>query len=282
MTIREFLFSTFIKSAQDAEPSYTGPSFKAENTVVNYVWINAKPFVPSGAGDALCGVPLSALDKAYDNARRYPEAKFIVWIDYSRMDPLSRFWVESHLYSMGSDNVELRDLSLLPAYKKVSDALGPAETSTVKRPDLARLHVMRECLNTLDKEYVMYCDLDAEDARIGCKKSNKILARHGMVHTNVKSLNWPSKDKILGLGYMIFRKDVGTAFLDDLIPIAEKSVIDNTNYGIYFALKEALHIWAEKNPDRKINDVIHPETLLHPIGYDIPDKKIYLETGINF
>ncbi|MCD8496642.1 MAG: hypothetical protein LRZ85_00250 [Alphaproteobacteria bacterium] len=274
------MFSAFLKQMPE-HLLYPGPEFSQENTVVNYLWINAVPYAASGPGDSLCGVPLNALDKAYDNACRYPDTKFILWVDYSRMDQMSRFWVESHHYVTAPGNIELRDLSKLPAYTDASARLAD-DKSTTRRPDLARLHVMQECLKTMkDKTYAMYCDLDVEDVRIGCPKSQRILAQHGMVHSYIRSLHEPKREKILGLGYLLFRNDVGPNFLDRLIRQAEHNVITGQAPDICPSLHKMIGEWLAKTR-HTLDDVIHPDTLLHPIGYDIPHDPFYEECGINF
>lgn len=262
---------------------YPGPPFTQENTLVNYLWVDPQPWKATGPGDALCGARLSYFDKAYENARRYPETDFILWVDFSRMDDMARFWVQSHYAHSAPANMRLQNLWDLPDYRQASIQLPRQDLSKTRRPDLARLYVMRACLRTApDKTYIMYCDLDTEDARIGCPHSQRILSRHGMLHTYVTSLNKPQHGAFLGLGYLVFRRDIADGFLAELIPLAEKQVVALGFTGIEKALNHTLQKWVAAQPGCHIKDLIHPETLLHPVGYIMPEDPFYAECGINY
>jgi hypothetical protein len=280
--MKDFLLKHFLEHTPE-HLLYPGPQFTQENTVVNYLWVDAAPWKSSGPGDAQCGVRLSAIDKAYENARKYPDAQVLMWIDFSRMDAKAQRCVQQHYADNAPDNVTLKDLSTLADYRQASVALPETDHSKTRRPDLARLYVMRDCLRTMpEKTYVMYCDLDVEDVRIGCPKSQRILGRHGMVHTYVTSLNKPEKGKFLGLGYMIFRRDMAGPFLAELIPTAERHMLKDGHPGICGALTLALIDWQSAGPYRSENDVIHPDTLLHPVGYIAPENPVYEALGMNY
>lgn len=272
--MKHLMLNAFLKGMPE-HLLYPGPAFAQESTVVNYVWVSAQPRSEAPAHQPH-GLPPDKFAKAYENARAYPDTDFILWVDFSRLNSFSRLWLENYHRLKAPPNVRLRDLNLLPDYKNASDRLSEcaaARRPSTRRPDLARLHVLRECLRTMkDKTYAMYCDLDVEDVRIGCPKSQRILSRHGMVHTHVSHVSHPDQKNILGVGYMIFRKDVGPDFLDGLIPLAERHVIEGGHSGICGALTLALTDWTdEEGKDRCFRDIIHPDTLLYPIGYKAPD-----------
>ncbi|HRQ61210.1 MAG TPA: hypothetical protein PLO23_06850 [Alphaproteobacteria bacterium] len=291
--MKEFLLKHFLKQTPE-HLLYPGPQFSPENTVVNYIWIDYKPWKSSGPGDALCGARLSYFDKAYEQALQNPDAQFIMWVDFSRMDDLARFWVTSHYANWVRDNfgdlesprvnLKLKDISKLPDYQQASLQIPETDLYKTRRPDLARLYVMRECLRIMpEKTYIMYCDLDVENVRIGCPQSQRILGQHGMVHTYVTSLNNRDKGEFLGLGYFIFRRDIAENFLNKLIPVAEKRVVTYGDSGICGAMMLALIDWQAEAPGRKTKELIHPDRkILYPVGHITPEDPIYAELGINY
>lgn len=87
--------------------------------IVNYVWINERPFPSPNTDDEekLCGVPLHYIDRALENAARYPHAHFNIWTGWRFLDDASRLFFDSHLYFKDAPNVRSRDLTEIPAPK---------------------------------------------------------------------------------------------------------------------------------------------------------------------
>jgi hypothetical protein len=251
---------------------------------VNYVWINkdcparpkAKP--PSG-GDAKqpsCSVPLNLLDKAYENAKRYPAADFTIWYDKAMMDPLSEFFMISHSYLNAPANVEFKDLRTLDAY----EALGVFSVSQPKdiwaRVDLARLLVLQHGLSQAGtQDYQLYSDFDVEDLCLNSTRMQCSLKDEGLF------LGATIEHNMLENGYMCFDRNAGAAYLKDrLIPATLDTSNQNENgWRIYLSV---FREWAEergyKNSFQKLK-LVGKRQLGN--GYELPENKNYTKCGLN-
>lgn len=266
------LFQGAADRAMDLRQPLSATPFTMENTVVNYVWVNDISYEKALPVMPMCSVPLNAVDIALANAARYPDTKFIFWADYKRMDQPSRVLLQSHVYFSGTPNFEMRDLRDIKRYVQADRDLG-YKGSRFARPDLARLFVMQDCFQNTEYENVLYCDLDVDDVRIGCKQTEDLLQRSGLALSMTATLH--SDEKIIGLGYIALQRGEGETFLGKrLIPAAYRHIIEDDMGSIQFALEEALFLRLFPKP-------VHPEILLRPIRYQIPENPNYTAWGIN-
>ena len=242
-----------------------------ENCVMNYVWINKEPVEPSGEG-ALCGVPLNHLDKAFRNAEKYPEATFNLWVDFSLLDDMSRFFITSHAYFSAPENLKICDLNDIPAYRELELFRGKSLSDIFARVDLARLFAMEHCFDTTETENVFYSDFDVDDVKLNSPQTSRTLAKYGMFFGTVGCGR-------LENGYMVFRQGEGGGFLKNkLLP---KTIEDaKKGWDGWSALSLQLFHWSGdkkiKNHDTKLS-----APRLREMGYKIPQNLLYTECGIN-
>lgn len=240
--------------------------------IVNYLWANPFKF-NADEQDALCGVPMNYIDKAIENAMRYPDARFIVWIDKNHMDQISSYFAASHLYIRGTSNIELRDLNEIKRYQDLEtfNMTSSGFRQVWARADLARLLAMEYCLDTLEADETFYSDFDVGDIAIYSEEALMAIEKNGLVfgatiHGRLEN------------GYFGFSKSEPTKFLSDLI----NKTIDDAYRGDngYCALKSAVIDW-EKSHDYYIDIDTVKLHVLEPCGFRIDDEKFYFETGLN-
>lgn len=250
---------------------------------MNYVWINNSPYRPPPQGSPLRRSP-EGRRPALQNAARYPDTKFILWADYGRFDDTTRTLLQSHIYISGTPNFEIRNLRDIKPYAKASDALNN-NTDDFSRPDIARLYVLQDCFKKLPHDNVLYCDLDVEDVRIGCEHTERLLQQHGLALSKTKIA--PGTDRrsrltrgtkpatTLGLGYIALQQGMGETFLNKhLLRHAYYDIVQRKLTTIESAMKEALRAYGHGRP-------VHPEILLPPISYKIPENLDYIEWKLN-
>ena len=251
---------------------------------VNYVWINkdcpaglkAKPSSGCDEKQPSCSVPLNHLDKAYENAKRYPAADFTIWYDKAMMDPLSEFFMISHSYLNAPSNVVFKDLRMLGTYNAL-DVFNVYEPKDIwARVDLARLLVLQHGLNqTKTRDYQLYSDFDVEDVRLNSTHMQYSLRDEGLF------LGATLEHNMLENGYMCFDKNAGAAYLKDrLIP----STLDTSNrnengWRVYLSV---FREWAEqrgyKNQYQKLKLVGRRQL---GTGYELPENENYTKCGLN-
>ena len=180
--------------------------------IVNYVWINEDVFsIPSDDDHRapLCGIPLHYIDQTINNAMRYPDTIFQIWIDPRFLtDTPSIFLLESHLYMRGQiDNIRIRDLNDIDAYKHDPDNFfSPEQGNSIwARVDLARLLVLRHVLDERDSgnKIALYADFDIHDVFQETYALRHAIANHGFA---VGSVTVIDSEEYLSIenGFMAF------------------------------------------------------------------------------
>jgi hypothetical protein len=251
---------------------------------VNYVWINkdcpaelkAKKRSGGDAKQPSCSMPLNLLDKAYENAKRYPAADFTIWYDKAMMDPLSEFFIISHGYLNAPSNVVFRNLRTLDAYDAL-DVFSVYEPKDIwARVDLARLLVLQHGLSQAEtRDYQLYSDFDVEDVGLNSTRMQCSLRDEGLF------LGATIEHNMLENGYMCFDKNAGAAYLEGrLIPATLDSSNRNENgWRVYLSVFRA---WAEergyKNQYQKLKLVGRRQL---STGYELPEDKNYTQCGLN-
>lgn len=241
---------------------------------MNYVWVNERP-VKGEADSPLCGVPLSHLDMAYKNAASYPQAQFNIWIDFARLDDMSRFFVHSHGYLAKRENVTIRDLNDIPRYQTLNETPDHALPIWMQ-VDLARLLVLSHQLDESGARNIFYADFDVDDVALDCPHAARKLHLYGMCFGRTFS------SKRLENGYIAFQRGRGSEFLnEEMIP--QTMLAAGYGYNGYDALRSSLHShwqyklkWMEGGRDW---DLSVPR--LHEMGYEIIPKPIYTRLDIN-
>lgn len=240
-------------------------------TGVNYVWINKEPF--EGGKGYLCGVPLKYIDKALDNARKYPQARVNIWIDKNLLDSRSLFFLDSHIYLNALENVEIRDLHDIPAYHDLNlfDPDSDDFASLWARVDLARLLALDYCLSQGEVSDAFYADFDVEDVKITSRKVKDSLDKYGLVFGRVRS-------GAIENGYMAFRINEKQEFLKGLIKTTVMDLSPGHCNNGFFSYHNAVNSWIGESyrKEKKVS-----VSVLNEINYTIPDNPYYFEIGVN-
>lgn len=158
--------------------------------VLNYVWLNREslrnpPENSCEDPEHLCGIPLNYFDKAYANARRYPDTNVKIWVDQALLDDSSRFFVQSHAYLNAPENVTFHDLRDIPAYAAHPAYAVGSKVQIWNKVDLARFLVISHELENPARKQVFYSDFDIDDAALDNPKTQEKLQDAGMAFAEV-------------------------------------------------------------------------------------------------
>ncbi|PZO78951.1 MAG: hypothetical protein DI626_11745, partial [Micavibrio aeruginosavorus] len=153
----------FLDSFKDASGSTAQTPALREDRVLNYVWVNKQSLNVMGPpkeedADIQCGIPLNYFDKAYNNARLYPDTEVKVWVDRKLLDDSTRFFLESHAYINAPENVTFHDLRDIPAYDAHPIYGEESKGNIWNKVDLARFMVVSHELNDPARKQVFYAD----------------------------------------------------------------------------------------------------------------------------
>lgn len=243
--------------------------------LLNYVWINKEKFEPC-AERPTCGVPLHYIDKAVHNALLYSDIQVDIWLDFNLLDKQSIETVRDHVSKV--KNIKIRNLQDIESYQK-SNLFDPDRSlpegfsykgddegerqSIWGRVDLARLMVIRHCLENTAAKDIFYSDFDADDTKLNSPRVSYNLKKFGMVFGS-------SKRNIIENGYMGFRRtNMDGNFFDTLLDSTERYVAEGYNgYGPFY---QQLKKWAEQNDVKKFpNDICFK--VLRTMRYKIPEN----------
>ncbi len=153
-----------------------------DGMMVNYLWIFKDKIYqdPDGDEDTLSKVPLSEIAQAIDNANMYPDADVKIWLDFTQLDPMTKFWVESFVYDGATHkNIEVCDLNDIPEYR-YSEVMHP-DPEDYRMPgiweqvDLAKLYVIDHAFRTTGARDVYFADFDIEDIGIEAERHKDIM-----------------------------------------------------------------------------------------------------------
>lgn len=283
-----------IQSQKSFENASKVPS--GHGAIVNYVWINAlsderlmrieearlddwslkllgrRGGIKKDIG--LCSVQLSGFDRAFENAKRYPDARFDIWVDYKFLSEQSRLFLQSHFYVSAPQNVSLKDINEIPAYEARRDIFAPEKDKYLwTRTDLARLEVLAHTLeNARGGQTAVYADFDIHDVKLGSRKMNTHLSRWGMCFAS-------AGDFAIENSFIALRKGAGEEFLKEkLLPktYANAPYDDDGYIPLCNALDEQ---GRAKGFDYRKREV--SMALANGSGYQLPKNPLYRDCGIN-
>ena len=245
---------------------------KSETKILNYVWINKQRFSYEDES-CMCRIPLHYIDKAIENAKRYPDTQVRLWLDHNLLDQQSLFFVASHIHFAGADNIAIHDLNEIPEYRD-NPMFHPDDEdfkdSIWARVDIARLLALQYCLEDTEAQQVFYSDFDADDVKINSRSVHSIMQKYGLVlgattHEHVEN------------GYFGFHrrnKDV----LNELVT-RSFNAYEHSRHGAFSAFCTFKTVTLHKE------NHIHPEsaavTVLPPTDYTIPKRQIYRDLKLN-
>lgn len=207
------------------EPSVPSP---AHATVLNYLWINKEPDKADFPQGVKCSVPFSALDKAYENAARYHDAKVNIWLDFDQLNESSFSWIKRHFAQRTPGNVRIRDLNTIEAYEAAKEFDDFDGRPIDARVDMARLMVLMKSMGESARgNRVIYSDFDVPDVGlnrpdlddcmnnqglvIGATLTTGQFMENGYLGFNATGENFARVEKLLG---------------DTLVSLAETSDVD--------------------------------------------------------
>ena len=241
---------------------------RGRSSIVNYLWLRKNKFDPD-VGDkksVLCGVPLENVDKAIENALRYPNAKFNLWVDFDELDDLSIYMMDHLIYASGIKNMQLKNLRDIPDYKD-SLIFDPRKGIEVyPRADLARLLCIRYSVSQFKGVNVFYSDFDVDDIFIEHEDVLSTLKREQVVFAHTQ------EDPIEN-GYIGICGEAGQQFLDEVIFQTARESING--YLGYAPLLEVV-----ENTYGSTGCVVVDLPILKERGYKIPKSKIYSDLRI--
>jgi len=206
-----------------------------KDSVVNYLWLSSASTITDE--NSLNSVPQSYHDKAFQNAARYPNTKFCIWIDFETLDTTLLCCPDTQAVNARPANVEICDLRAIEAYKEIDifqqDTLG----KIWPRVDLARLLILQHCLDSMAYENVFYADFDVADIQIRDSFAIEILELHGMLFGDAQGM--------IENGFIALTKKQGATFLNDYLLPATITETKNTrlNGDGYNALAYTLNFW---------------------------------------
>ncbi len=277
------LHSHIIDNFKDASGSVVQNPTLRQDRVLNYVWVNKQSLNMIGPqkqedAELQCGVPLNYFDKAYNNARLYPDTEVKIWLDDKLLDEQSRFFLQSHAYLNAPENVSLHDLREIPAYDAHPAYAENSTTNIWNKVDLARFLVLSHELDDAAREQVFYADFDIDDADLDNPKTQERLNEIGMAFAELE------KGEMLGHGIYntvqhayVAMNQSRKAFLDEkMLPDMSKAA--EKNHRVCSYIFRALY-WEVYDMPR---DVGRPEmsriftnVVVPPIKSKIPANPVY-------
>lgn len=277
--LRPDLIENFVDAAG---ASHATPAPRADR-VLNYVWINKQSLNLAGPQreeetGVQCGIPLNYFDKAYGNARLYPDTEVHVWVDDLLLDGQSRFFLQSHAYLNAPENVTFRDLREIPAYAAHPSFAENSATNIWNRVDLARFMVLSHQLENPERDQVFYADFDIDDADLDNPKTKERLDDMGMAFAELE------KGEMLGHGvfntvqhaYVAMNRS-RKAFLDEkMLPGMSKAA--ERNHRVCSYIFRALY-WEVYDLPRDVGrpemSRIFTDVVVPPIKSKIPANPVY-------
>jgi|GEM_PF-1117546 len=228
---------------------------------VNYVWINNAAFVPDPENGKICGVPLVWLDNAAENAKKYKEAEFKVWLDYLLLDKNSLKMAVDHIN--GIDNLRVYDLKdAIGEY--LNDPIFYEPKDIWARVDFAKILVCKHCFENTDAERVFFSDFDIED----------IMLDRDVIHNSLDGagvfFGATLEDGNVENSFLAFQKGAGEEFINEyLLPATHNDASFNLNG--YVALQDSLNRWLDDG-----KSILPYHKLMYPMAH-----KTGIETSQN-
>lgn len=263
------LTRSYDRSAAPPEHAVKAGAPLRTDRMLNYVWINKTPDrdLPPPADDTpLCSVPLHYLDRAYDNARKYPNTEMRIWMDEARLSDRTRFFVQSHAYLNAPGNVRFKDLNSIPAYAAARDIHMDAKISMWDKVDLARFQVAAHGFTDRKVQTVYYADFDVRDVALDNEQTKKILEKRDIAFARLP------RENIVSHGYFAVRAK-GLPLLEKLICKFEDAVRDGGH--IFTTLHMNLPFSYHFTLRGKVIDIDIP-----PQGTKMSRPDLYKETGL--
>lgn len=231
--------------------------------LVNYIWLRAKGGLDNS--QSVFGIRLRDLDIALDNAQRYPDAAFNIWLDRDDLSEMDMLYLADHETPFNLPNVHVKFIHELEGHAE--DDLLEYSTHIAIRSDWARLRVIDHCFQTTDHRDIFYADFDCADVRLTSPLHLDALAECGLVAGMFKNADHGGDE--YENGYMGFRRGFGEEFLrHKIIPDSQEFMEDGSDGATPFIMAVGEMV--------EVSGVTTTlgERLLEPCGYEVPDTPI--------
>ncbi|MBN8520441.1 MAG: hypothetical protein J0L77_00900 [Alphaproteobacteria bacterium] len=248
----------------------------SRKVIVNYLWINKNR--PADEPAPLCSVPLESVHRALENANRYPNASFSLWLDPKTLDDSSRFFVASYIYAHSQHrNVNIQNLRDIPAYAG-NPIFRPEKNHDIwARCDLARYLVLQHILNVMKPDYAIYSDLDMKDVCI--EEACRIMDVHGLAIAAYRHIEYGLVFKGLENSYLAISRHVtqGIDTLNSLIEYGQRDARegDNGYNSFIYLVREHFDNSLETQQQAFVS------CLTLPMGARLPERPEIQELGLN-
>ncbi len=171
------------------------PQAKPDNRpLVNYIWVNHRK-TETDPDNPICAIEMGNIKTAVNNANKYPDADFRLWVDKKLMDDYTVFCIESYIEDHSrSGNISLCNLQDIPDYAgdPYFVPLTPKDKgylscefsrggprNVYSRADYARILVLDHCLQTEPgRSRIIYSDIDCPDIRL--PEALALMRKHGV------------------------------------------------------------------------------------------------------
>lgn len=251
---------------------------------IHYLWLNKEADVPGRPFP--CSLPLKLLDRAYSNAAKYPKAKVNIWLDFRFLDETSFSHLREYQAAKGRKNVQIKDLTDIPAYHEKKLFRPGTKTHIWSRVDFARIIVLDDALANQPEKYAIYADLDVKDVRLyeAKQRMDKLdfavaktgAATHILGDVFIGGMGWDflSMHTEIENGYIAFKKnDAGKALLQELLSLTRGAAkLDCNGYSAFLS-------WVDKQITRlgmqKNETGFAIPNVMCTMGYSLSDKKRY-------
>lgn len=288
----EALLAEFEKRARIHEwnaagPHLTDPMFEKAHALrtdrcVNYVWLNKECLKGRPSEDVMCGVPLSYLDRAYANARCYPDTQFMVWLDYDLFDDSTKFFLETHAYLSAPANTKFMNLRNIDAYKECVYYQHGSKAHIHNKVDLSRIIVLEHVKRTMEYDAAFYADFDVENVQLNREETLALMEKNGIVFGKL-----PKGEQIthyfrnnLHPGYIGVNDKGGQYLTEEMLPALLEASGGRRSI-VLSIFGELGHAFGDKNSSisQTLDSLITPIPM-HPAGYQMPELENYRFRGL--
>ena len=176
---------------------------------VNYLWLCARGPLNTFP-DYATRLPLHYFERAYANAKQYPEAEFNFWFDSNQLTFRDGFFLDSHRHAFEANNIQIRDLQSIAEYREMPGFAADTNIALYARADCARILVLNHLLQTQPDNRAVYSDLDCEDVAIRNADIAEIIDEHGFVCGR-------SGGHHICNGYIAVQGDKGRSFMTEYL-----------------------------------------------------------------
>lgn len=236
--------------------------------LVNYVWVN-KQKSTINPSDPVCAIEMANIQRAVENANKYPKADFQIWIDKNLLDDYSVFCLESFIKDRARfENIRLQNLQNIPDYADdryfvpmnfpdESNRTGPR--NVYSRADYARILALDYSMKKWpERTKIIYSDMDCPDILLS--KALPVMKRYGLAV-------YDFGEKVVSNGYIgisAHRKEIKGQFNKLKLDARTEAHKDHSGYRAFETFLEKLGM-----PIDQWHTKIGLPFLLPPVGWEI-------------